>query len=116
MKIVLDESASARLVLPLRELGHEVVSIAETAQKGMPDEEVWQLACDHQALLITRDYHFTNAIRFDPAMCLGIVFIRHWNLRGSEEVSLVLRYLASPVPEQCMKRLVTLSPHETRIR
>lgn len=63
MRIVVDESMCARLVPELQALGHEVTSIAEAAQKGLRDEEVWKMACDREALLITRDYHFTNAVR-----------------------------------------------------
>jgi predicted nuclease of predicted toxin-antitoxin system len=116
MRILLDESVCLRLADALREDGHEVLAIAESAGKGLPDNDVWTVACEGAFLLITRDYHFTNAVRFDPALCLGTVFLRHGNLKASEEVTLVRSFLLAHPPVEYQGRLVTLSPGRIRIR
>jgi predicted nuclease of predicted toxin-antitoxin system len=116
MKILLDESVSLRLAPALRRLGHDVTAIAELNVRGQSDEGVWHLATDEQALLITRDYHFTNALRFDPARCLGIIFIRHGNLSAADEMSLVQTFLEAHPLHEFQGRLVTLSPGSVRIR
>lgn len=116
MRILLDENVCLRLADVLREDGHEVLAMVESAARGLPDGEVWSLACENPSLLITRDYHFTNAVRFDPALCLGIVFLRHGNLTASEEVSLVRSFLVSHPLSEYGGKLVTLSRGSIRVR
>ena len=42
MKIVLDENVSLSLATVLREDGHDVLAVAESAEKSSEDEEVWR--------------------------------------------------------------------------
>lgn len=116
MRILLDENVCLRLAGALRGDNHEVAAIAESAEKGMPDNEVWALACEGPSLLITRDYHFANSVRFDPALCLSVVFLRHGNLKADEEVTLIRSFLTSNALEEYQGKLVTLSPGSVRIR
>ncbi|MCX7049948.1 MAG: DUF5615 family PIN-like protein [Candidatus Sumerlaeota bacterium] len=116
MKILLDENISLRLARILRESGFIVSSIAENADKGMLDEEVWPLACSAPYLLITRDYHFTNPVRYDPSKCLGIIFLRHGNLTASDETQIVLSFLAKFSLEQYQGKLVVLSKNDVKFR
>lgn len=78
MKILVDENVCASLAKVLREESHEVFSLVESDDKGLSDNEVWSIACSGPFLLITRDYHFTNSLRFVPTRCLGIIF--HLNI------------------------------------
>jgi len=63
MKVVIDESVSYALVEALRRDGYETIAIADAPTSGNKDKEVFDLACQVQAVLITRDYHFTNHVR-----------------------------------------------------
>jgi predicted nuclease of predicted toxin-antitoxin system len=83
MTVVVDESVSYGLVEVLRQAGHEVVSVAELPTAGMADEQVFLLVQEHRAGLITRDYHFTNAIRFPAHLTRGILYIRRGNLTAT---------------------------------
>ena len=67
MRIVLDENICRRLRAQLQERGHEVTCISDLPDRGMIDTNVWNLVKQQNALLVTRDSHFTNPIRFDPA-------------------------------------------------
>jgi predicted nuclease of predicted toxin-antitoxin system len=116
MRILLDESVSLRLAAALREDGHEVVAVAESAERGMGDDAVWSLACDGAFLLLTRDYHFTNPARFNPEDCAGIVFVRRGNLKASDEVDLIRSFFANYSPDVFKEKLVTLSPGRVWIR
>ena len=116
MMILLDESVHLGVADRLRRSGHEVVSIVETGRSGATDDEVWELACSGPRLLITRDRHFSRAARFDPSECLGIIFLRPGNLRAVDEIALIERFLQLCPAERYQGRLVTLSPHELRIR
>jgi len=61
MKIIVDESVSYGLAAILRTAGHMVTSIAESETSGTVDEEVYNFVIQEHAILITRDFHFTNA-------------------------------------------------------
>src|SRR3990172_3638728 len=95
MKIILDESVSYGLADALRHEGHDIVAIAESATSGNNDEDVFNLVCMSKAALITRDYHFTNPLRFPAEKTGGIIYIRHGNLTSEEEILLVTKFLSS---------------------
>ncbi len=95
--------------------GHDVTHVAATL-KGADDDEVWALAVSGRALLITRDHHFTDPAKRDPAECLGIVYLRKGNLSVAAEVALVSTFFDRHAAEEYGGRLVTLSPNEMRIR
>ncbi len=76
MNFIIDENVSLGLVERLRSSGHKVISIAEEPNRGFEDEDIFTLCKKTKSILITRDYHFTNPIRF-PAKCTkGIIYIR----------------------------------------
>ena len=116
MRIIIDENVSLALSSRLQVLGHEVEHIAELASKGIPDEEVWNLAIDGPRLLITRDSHFTNRLRFNPSRVLAIVYLRLGNLKVEEEIGIIERFLGNLKLDEYKGKLVTLSPEEIKIR
>jgi predicted nuclease of predicted toxin-antitoxin system len=116
MIIVVDESVSYGIVPLLREAGHEVVAIAESATTGIGDEQVFHLVQERGALLITRDYHFTNAIRFPASATRGILYIRRGNLTAAEEITLIQRILAQHSTDTFIGKLVTLYKDGIKIR
>jgi predicted nuclease of predicted toxin-antitoxin system len=116
MTIVLDESVSHGLCDILRRMGHDVVSIAEGATAGNGDEEVYKLACTRNALLITRDYHFTNPLRYPPDKTAGIIYIRHGNLTSDEEIQLVGNFLEKYPFTEYQGRLITLYKNSVKFR
>ncbi len=116
MVVVLDENVSLGLAALLRERGHEVLAIAEMADRSMSDDEVWRLTVEHHALLITRDYHFTNPVRFRTAEVQAVIYLRRGNLRVEDEVRLVLDFLKQYPLEKFVGRLVTVSLSIIRVR
>ncbi len=116
MKIVLDESVSYALVEVLLRDGHQVVAIANSTASGNADEDVFALVCDGESLLITRDYHFTNPLRYPSEKTGGIIYIRHGNLTSEEEILLVTRFLSTQPRSEFRGRLVTLYKESVKIR
>ncbi len=115
MRIVLDENVPLVVAARLRELGHEVCSFREEEQ-GITDERVWRAVTETSSLLVMRNHHFTNPLRFDPRLTLGIIYLRRGNLRVADEVRLIEAFLQSHGPEEYAARLVTLSPGKLSIR
>jgi len=95
MKFVVDENATKLIVDELRQAGHTVFSLHEPPLKGMKNGEVYELAVKEKAILITRDQHFLNPLRYATKNLTGLVFIRAGNLSGSEECKLVSEFIAS---------------------
>ena len=116
MKVVLDENVSGGLGKHLRDRGFSVFTVHDDFPAGSTDESVFQFVVDQRAVLVTRDYHFTNPVRFDPERTLGIVYIHHGNLTSSEEIKLVLDFLTMNTLAGFEGRLVTLYLREARIR
>jgi predicted nuclease of predicted toxin-antitoxin system len=84
--------------------------------RGTNDEVIFGLAREKQALLITRDIHFTNSVRFPPSQAGGILYLTQGNLRSSEEAKLVTSFLQSHTAEIFEGRLTFLSPAYVSIR
>lgn len=88
----------------------------ERETTGLSDSEVFKLVKKEKALLITRDHHFTNHLRFPPEDASGIIFIRKGNLTSHEEVDLIKWLFSSYSLQDFQGRLVTLSKDRVRIR
>jgi predicted nuclease of predicted toxin-antitoxin system len=116
MKIVLDENVSADVGVILRSRGHQVILISEMATPGIADRDVWNLILGDEAILITRDYHFTNPVKFDVRETAGVIYLRRGNLTAEMEVHLLERFFSTHKPEEFRGRLVSLSLNSTRIR
>ena len=116
MKIVLDENVSGGLPKHLKDRGFSVFTVGGDLPAGSTDEFVFQFVVDQRAVLVTRDYHFTNPVRFNPERTLGTVYIHHGNLTSPQEIKLVLDFLSKNSLAGFEGRLVTLYMRETRIR
>jgi predicted nuclease of predicted toxin-antitoxin system len=115
VRIIVDESVALAVAEDLAGKGHEVTHVAASL-KGAADDAVWALAVSEGALLVTRDHHFTDPAKRDPAECLGIVYLRKGNLSVDAEAALVSVFFDRHGIDEYRGRLVTLSPNEMRIR
>ena len=60
MKIFVDENIPLMTVRVLREMGHDVRDIRGTAEQGITDDALWEIAQQEGRLLITTDKGFTQ--------------------------------------------------------
>jgi len=60
MKILVDENIPWTTVQTLRTMGHDVLDIRSTERKGMPDDELWEMAQREGRLIITTDKGFAQ--------------------------------------------------------
>jgi len=60
MKIFVDENIPSITVRELRSKGHDVRDIRKTADQGIPDTDLWQIAQQEKRLLITTDKGFSS--------------------------------------------------------
>jgi predicted nuclease of predicted toxin-antitoxin system len=88
----------------------------QRATSGNSDEDVFLLACKTQSILITRDYHFTNPLRFPPGKTGGIIYVRHGNLTSEEEIRIVTTFLVNHSYAEFSGRLATIYKDSVKIR
>ncbi|MCD4767354.1 MAG: DUF5615 family PIN-like protein [Methanosarcinales archaeon] len=73
MKIFVDENIPLMTVRVLREMGHDVRDIRGTAQQGITDDVLWEIAQQEGRLLITTDKGFTQ---YREELHHGILIVR----------------------------------------
>lgn len=78
MRILVDENIPLMTVRALRDLGHDVLDIRATSDKGATDDEVWQIAQQDRRLLVTTDRGFASHRQEEHAGIL-IVALRQPN-------------------------------------
>ena len=61
MKILVDENIPLTTVRALRTHGHDVLDIRGTADEGIPDYALWEMAQCGERLLITTVYTIVNS-------------------------------------------------------
>jgi predicted nuclease of predicted toxin-antitoxin system len=116
MKIVVDENVSYELVERLRMIGYDVISTSESTERGMSDGDIYNSVLGEQAILITRDHHFANPIRFPVEKTKGIIYARHGSLKSEEEIMIVEHCLRSHDLKTFEGKLITLYRDGMRIR
>ncbi len=116
MKFLLDQNMGRPLAALLRNQGFDTCDVHELGLRDSKDEVIWAKAVEMKSALITRDFHFTNRLRYDPSDCGGIVFITPGNLKIGDEYDLVRRFLEETWDESMAGKLVHLSPGRVRVR
>ena len=73
MKFLVDEHIPLITVRALRGMGHEVLDIRGTADEGMSDGKLWELAQREERILVTTDKGFSQ---FRRVSHFGIIIVR----------------------------------------
>ena len=113
MRVVLDENVSRGVSQSLAAMG---ISVLPGLPQGTDDGSVFQFIVKERAVLITRDYDFTNPIRFAVEKTQGIIYIHRGNLASTQEIALVVNFLKKHSASEFKGKLVTLYPDSVRIR
>ena len=116
MTFLLDENVSGGLARALEGLSHAVMSVGRDVPFGSSDAQVFAFILKQHAALITRDYHFTNPVRFDAAATQGIIYIHSGNLTSDQEIGLTMDFIRRHPPEEYKGRLATLYLKSATIR
>lgn len=90
--------------------------MTEERYSGIHDDSVFKLALSKKRIIITRDFHFTNLIRFPAGLTEGIIYIRHGNLKSTEEKEVIMHFIKSIKAEEIQGKLVTLYRSGYRIK
>jgi len=116
MRFLLDENVSVAVSNMVRGMGFECDRANDILPEGTIDQDIYALICEREYILVTRDFHFTNPVRFPAEKTPGIIFIRHGNLTSQEEATLVKEALTALEPEAIKGHLVIVSRDRITIR
>lgn len=75
MNFLADEGVDRQIVERLRQIGHQVLYIAEM-EPGISDDEVLERANDNEALLITLDKDFGELVFRQAKVNAGVILVR----------------------------------------
>ncbi|QGA80928.1 DUF5615 family PIN-like protein [Candidatus Nanohalobium constans] len=76
MDFLVDENLPNSLSEELRSKGFQARNIRELERKGDPDSEVFKVAVEKDAILITRDLEFGSPEHYDTENYEGLVIVR----------------------------------------
>lgn len=113
MRFLLDENLPRRIAQNLRQQGHDVFSVRESA-RGIADDEVWRRAAKEQRILITCDVRAANQTR-RPAPVAVVL------LRGPERATVAMfdqmlsSFLASPDAAKLKDQIAVVRPGRYRL-
>ncbi len=88
MNILADENVDAPIVERLRASGHQVWYIAEMSP-GINDLQVFELANQHQFVLLTADKDFGELIFRQKLTTFGVILIRLAGLKPRQKARLI---------------------------
>ncbi|HKI02043.1 MAG TPA: DUF5615 family PIN-like protein [Thermoanaerobaculia bacterium] len=113
MFFLADESCDFAVVRALRDAGHDVVAIAETAPQ-MVDSDVIALAVRENRVLLTEDKDFGQLVYAGLHPSSGVILIRfpqnaRWALPG------LIRETVQKLEDRLRGSFVVLKPNQIRI-
>lgn len=115
MRFLLDENLPPLVAAALREYGHDVLDVADSAHRGRSDADLWQLAIEEQRIIVTRDLDFplTGAEGRPP----GLVILRLGSTARALHIDRVFRAFLSAVDVASLVGAVTtVEPSRVRQR
>ena len=115
MKFLIDQDVYAITVSFLKQLGHDVVCVADIGYSSATDSELLGIAQEQERILITRDRDFVRLV-FADNVGKGVIYLRiiPSNLYEiHEELKLIL---SSYSEKELKNAFVVVEPRRHRIR
>jgi predicted nuclease of predicted toxin-antitoxin system len=116
MKLFANENLFDPVINYLRSIGHDVLSLREAGLSGIPDDEVFQLACKDKYVIITMDKDFSRMFRFSPESCGGIIVVKIYRRTVDEILSIFKKLFAEIKEDDIKNNLIIITPEGVRTR
>ncbi len=115
MKFLLDQDVYASTVRFLRDLGHDVIPVAQIGLSQASDEELLRIAQEQNRVFVTRDRDFGNLV-FVKALGAGVLYLRILPSTQNAVHSELERVLETHTERELAKSFIVIEPGGYRIR
>jgi len=92
MKFLANENLFEPIIDYLKSLGFDVLSIREAWLSGISDNEVYQLACNEERIIITMDKDFSRIFRFPPQKYGVIIVVKIYKRHVDETLEIFKKF------------------------
>jgi len=116
MRIVADENLHEPISSYLKSLGYDVHCIRDSGLSGISDDEVYQLACRENRIIVTMDKDFSRMFRFPPERCGGIIVVKVYRRTVEETLNIFKKFYTGLKEKDIRNNLLILTPEGVRIR
>lgn len=117
MNAVIDEDLHRSLGITLSQIGFSVFDIRDHGLRGKKDEEIFNFAQKHRAVLFSGDLGFSNILRFPLGMHYGICILRFPNEMPTKAINQEVKILLNKFsPQDYRGNLIIAAPGRLRIR
>jgi predicted nuclease of predicted toxin-antitoxin system len=79
VKFLVDENLPPALAVALRSAGYDATHVLDLVPKLPSDEAIWSLACEYEAVVLTKDVDFVRLIGNAHNQQAGVIWIRSGN-------------------------------------
>jgi predicted nuclease of predicted toxin-antitoxin system len=114
MNFLIDESADVRLAAHLRELGHDVKTVAGDYAQALEDREILRLAAAERRIVITFDRDFGELIFRESQAHAGVLYFRLGPIDLPTEIAR-LGYVLTHYADQ-LDQFLVITPARVRVR
>ena len=114
MKFLLDEDIGKLVTEFLRKKGHDVKSAIEDL-RGFPDQEILQIACKKERILITLDQAFGRMIYQTHSPHRGVILLR-LKKESQEAIIKILEKVITQIGEELENKFTIVTEEKIRIR
>jgi predicted nuclease of predicted toxin-antitoxin system len=115
MKFLFDQSADFRLILHLRQLGHDITAISRDYPHSLADEEVLAIAWREQRILLVADRDFGELIFHQGLAHPGIIFFRLPGAPLQTKIEQLDAVLEKHADALARREFLVVSPSQVRI-
>ncbi|MFQ5398696.1 MAG: DUF5615 family PIN-like protein [Anaerolineae bacterium] len=115
MKLLLDQDVYAFTIRFLKEMGHDVVPVAQLGLSQATDEDLLQVAQEQQRIFITRDRDFGHLV-FVKELGTGVLYLRILPSTKNAVHRELEKVLSTYTETELAKAFVVIEPAGHRIR
>ena len=116
MRLLLDESLSHRLSVPLAHAGHDVVHVVDIGLQGAADDAVLGSAVRTQRVLVTADTDFGALLALSSAPRPSVLLLRRSGRHVEERVQHILVAIVGAEEALQNGALVVVEQERLRVR
>ncbi len=115
MRFIADENLHQPIIDYLQQT-HDVLSIRDSGLSGISDNEIYNLACKENRIIITMDKDFSRLFQFPPHKCGGIIVVKIYK-RSVQETFNIFKNLFEKIDiSKIPKNLTIMTADGIRIK